>query len=81
MNVRKRLEVEVLLKCGTRTNLYSYYQNPLLNHYSSTFYPPLFTNNIEREVGAASIGYGQISLSSLWSMIFKQTSSGMFSCS
>lgn len=75
-NVRKRLELEIILESGTRTNAYSYYQNPLLNHYSSSLYPPLYTRNIEQEVGDTSVGYGQISLSSLWSILFKQSSPG-----
>ena len=73
-NVRKRLELEILLESGARTDVYNYYQSPLLNHYSSSSYPPLYTRNIEREVGDTSIGYGQISLSSLWSILFKQAS-------
>lgn len=75
-SVRKRLEREIVLECGIRTNIYSYYQYPLLNHYSSSLYPPLYTRNIEKQIGDSSIGYGQVSLSSLWSILFKQTSSG-----
>lgn len=75
-DVRKRLELEILLECSARMDIYSYYQNPLLNHYSSCTYPPLYTRNIEKEVGDTSVGYGQISLSSLWSILFKQTSPG-----
>lgn len=75
-NVRKRLEIEILLECGARKDIFSYYQSPLLDHYSSPLYPPLYTRNIEKDIGDATIGYGQISLSSLWSILFKQTSSG-----
>lgn len=79
-SVRRRLELQIWLECGNRSNIYSYYQNPLLNNYTSSFYPPLYTRNVEREVGDASIGYGQVSLSSLWSILFKQTSSGTLFC-
>lgn len=75
--VRKRVEFEILMECGTRNDIYSYYQSPLLNHYSSSLYPPLYTRNVEKEIGDTSLGYSQISLSSLWSILFKQTSSGM----
>ena len=79
--VRKRVELEILQECGGRSDIYSYYQCPLLNHYSSSLYPPLYTRNIEKEVSETSIGYAQISVSSLWSIIFKQTSAGYHSAS
>ena len=75
MNVRKRLELEILSECGLRTNLYDYYQTPLLSNYSSSCYPPLYFKNIEREIGATAIGYGQLSMRSLWPIVLKHKSS------
>ena len=75
-NIRQRLELEIILECGARTDLYSYYQSPLLNHYSSSLYPPLYARNVEKEVGKTVVGYGQMPLSSLWSVMFKQLPSG-----
>lgn len=79
-SVRKRVELQILMECGSRSDIYSYYQSPLFNHYSSSLYPPLYTRNIEKEIGDTSIGYGQISLSSFWSILFRETSSGMILC-
>lgn len=63
MSVARRLvERHLLLQCGLRTNLYSYYQHPLLAHLSS----PLFTRNVERGAGDTRLGPGQMSLKSLW---------------
>lgn len=75
-NIRKRVELNILLECAAREDLYCYYQSPLLNHYSSSLYPPLYTRNIEKEIGTTAIGYGQVSLSSLWPVMFKQIPSG-----
>ncbi len=74
--IRKKLELETMFQSDARTNLYSYYQSPLLEHYSSTIYPPLYTKNVEKYIGSTSISYGQISLRSLWSIIFRQLPSG-----
>ena len=71
-HVRKVLEQKVLLQCGSRTSVCDYYQSPLLHHFASPHYPPLYSRNIERKVGDTSIGVGQLSLNSLWPVMLME---------
>ena len=72
IRVRKVLEQKVLLQCGNRSSVCDYYQSPLLDHFASPHYPPLYSRNIERKVGDTSIGVGQLSLNSLWPIMLME---------
>ena len=70
--------MQLLLQCGQRSNIYSYYQAPLLHNVTSPHYPPLYTRNVERLMGDTSTGPGQMSVNSLWPiMLMSTTSMGM----
>ena len=76
-HLRRILELQLLLQCGERPNLHAYYQIPPLRHTSSPYYPPLYVHNLERSLGEAGLGVGQMSLNSLWPiMLLSATSTG-----
>ena len=72
-NIRKGLEMQLLLQCGERSSLYDFYQSPILSHVSSPYYPPLYTRNVERDLGNTMLSSGQMSLNSLWPIMLMQT--------
>lgn len=65
--------MQLLLQCGERSSLYDYYQSPLLSHVSSPYYPPLYTRNVERDLGSTMLSPGQMSLNSLWPIMLMKT--------
>ncbi len=65
-HLRRLLELQLLLQTGFRGNLPAHYQCPTFHHVSSSHYPPLFTQNVERGLGEVGLGAGQMSLNSLW---------------
>ncbi len=65
--------MQLLLQCGERSSLYDFYQSPILSHVSSPYYPPLYTRNVERDLGNTMLSSGQMSLNSLWPIMLMQT--------
>lgn len=65
--------MQLLLQCGERSSLYDFYQSPVLSHVSSPHYPPLYTRNVERDLGNTMLSSGQMSLNSLWPIMLMQT--------
>lgn len=74
--LRQQLELQMMLQCGRRDDLYSHYQLPI--HLSfSPHYSLLFSRNLERHLGDSALGSGQMSVDSLWPIMLMSPERGV----
>jgi len=74
LQVRKLIEQEIVFTLGSKRYANDYFQYPS----ACSSYSQLYKRNIERSVGCGEFNYSQISTKSLWSILMKQNSSGIF---